>query len=1464
MRRVGRIGGSFLIGILIALAIAAAALFVLTRTPWGVTHVGAYAIRYLQKGIQGRLHVGRIQSGSLLGGVRVADLSITDASGAPFLTADSAVVRYDWRNLIGRRLILDHVEVWRPAIYIAKEPGDTAWNYERIFADTTGAPPGPRKLILITDVRVHDGRTVVAYPYTQPTPIQPADTARLLIRRTPRGIQRMYRFEHVEGAFPRVIWEKPDEEGKLVQVARLATRGYVYDTPFDLRDLRGQIVTRDSIVSFDAPNVRLPDTRAAIVGRVVIREPENAYDVKVDGERVAFRDLQWLYPRLPTEGGGSLDLHFKTVPRGTLWMVTDAHLTAPGTQVAGSFGIVTGDTLYFTQVKLRASPIDLKVISSMLPNGLPVDGLMVGTVIVEGPVSALTTRGDVRLARGATETTARWSGTLDLRGPLAAQGLRVDVADLDLRLLSRFDPDLRLTGAVSGRVEANGRLDRSVRLVAALQHTVPGHPASRIEGAGTVAWSRERSSFDLKLNALPLELSALAESFPALARLEGGVAGPVEVQGSLRDLRVGADLESRAGHLTLTGRFDLTAKRPGYRVEGRLDALRLDRLVDGAPPTTVSGRYAVDGAGAGLEAADAALRLDLDSARVGPVPLRGGTFVGRVRGGVATVDTLRLTTPAGGLTAAGTFGLAPGRTGRLDVRVVADSLGALQPFLFPDTAPGVADERRFAGTLGVTASLTGGLSSFDVDAEATAARLELAAARADSARVRLTGAGLLGKQPRLSLEARADSVRLGPRLLAGLALDARYDAPAGRVRLTAADPAGGDVRLAGEFRRDRDALDGTVDELQFGSGAATWRLAAPVHFHRAGGVLDVDSLSLARAGGGDLRVAGRLAWLNASSPDVPVDFHVDLHQAPLADLLGLATATPPGDGIFTGRLQVHGSARAPEVQGELSGDRIRWGDVELDHLDAQLGYASRRLDLEAQGKVGGAQVFSGSGLIPVDLSLAPVRERAPDEPLRYTLRADSMPASLLTALASGISGTSGRVDGQVSVRGTLRNPRFDGRFDLRNGAFMVDAAGLRYEDVEGSFRMDGVGEIGIDVVARSGGRAHATGSIDLGSSWTNPRLDLTVALEDFLAARRRDVDVTASGDVRLGGRFRAPRLSGRLTVDRGAMYLDEIWRRYQIVALDDPLLFDVVDTTLVSTKRFLPTLMESDFLRNLAVDSFTVDVGREAWLRSRDLNVQLAGGVAVTYRRRDDYLRLTGSLSAVRGTYQLYGRRFDIARGTVEFPGTPGLDPNLNFTATYRVRGAEDNFDIQALVTGTLETPRVRLTSEDRPNIGESDLVSYLLFGRPTYQLSASQKGVTKAASGLLEGSLYGYATSGIEDFARNLGFDYVSLTAAEVAQPDLGAGSSLFESFLDRTRLEAGWYLSDRLFLSFSQPLRITTDARRSTGVRLQWRFRPTWTSEFFSEDWLSRYPNSAPATDQAQSLRRINGFFLFREWGY
>src|SRR5690606_33331653 len=101
-------------------------------------------------------------------------------------------------------------------------------------------------------------------------------------------------------------------------------------------------------------------------------------------------------------------------------------------------------------------------------------------------------------------------------------------------------------------------------------------------------------------------------------------------------------------------------------------------------------------------------------------------------------------------------------------------------------------------------------------------------------------------------------------------------------------------------------------------------------------------------------------------------------------------------------------------------------------------------------------------------------------------------------------------------------------------------------------------------------------------------------------AARRDVEAVGTGTIRLEGRYTAPRLSGSLRIDRGTLYLDEVWHQYNVVALDelDPFLFDGIDTTLVSIRR---SSTSSPFLRNLVVQDFAMDVGRDTWLRGRAL-----------------------------------------------------------------------------------------------------------------------------------------------------------------------------------------------------------------------------------------------------------------------
>ena len=266
-------------------------------------------------------------------------------------------------------------------------------------------------------------------------------------------------------------------------------------------------------------------------------------------------------------------------------------------------------------------------------------------------------------------------------------------------------------------------------------------------------------------------------------------------------------------------------------------------------------------------------------------------------------------------------------------------------------------------------------------------------------------------------------------------------------------------------------------------------------------------------------------------------------------------------------------------------------------------------------------------------------------------------------------------------------------------------------------------------------------------------------------------------------------------------------------------------------------------------------------------------------------LSMLSALQAVRGTYELRvlqnadyrllrdlpGRRFDIRDGTIEFVGTPGIDPNLAIAATYRVRRPEgEPIDVVAEVAGTLQAPRVRLTSESDLPISESELVSYIVFGRSLAELSQAEADVVQGASSTAGEALFASAVllptvTGVlsSTFQSWFGLDYFAVSATAPSDWRF-ASPETYGRFLQDAQVEFGTYALRDVFLVGAVRLpRAGADQSvlNQFGIRAEWRFSPTWTSEFFVEDRFARTPSFGL---QEIEDRRVLGLSLVREWGY
>ncbi|MGK7310698.1 MAG: translocation/assembly module TamB domain-containing protein [Candidatus Longimicrobiales bacterium M2_2A_002] len=1480
-----RVVGYLVMTVVIVAFLVVVAAVGLTHTDFGVERTGQFVIDRLERSVHGTITVGDIGSPSLLGQVTLRDLEIADTGGRPFVRADSARLGYRLATLLRGSVVFDRITLWGADVVIEQLPGDTRWNYERILSDTTSASDtvstapdtasgGDETLILIREATVRDSRVTVRMPWEVE---EGSDTSRLILETVPGGRVRTLRFDSVNVRLPRVVWESPDTRGKLLEVEDLSARAYVWDTPAEIRELDGTVAIRDSIIDIVADRARLPESElSSIDARVITAATGNLYDLEADGDSVAFRDFQWLYPRLPDDGGGTLRFSMETRRSGrTVWLARDARLSSRGSELAGSFGLVTGDTVYFRDVEIRATPLDLDLAGSLLPDGLPASGLLIGTVAFDGPPSALRTEGDLRYrtfdpeGEGA-ESSVRWAGLAGVEAPYRVRELELELRSVDLAQVAQFVPAIRVRGQVQGSVRAEGSLESGLRVDGGLtlDH---GEGRSVVEGSGQVALAGT-PTFDLEFEAQPLALSLVADQLPALEGLRGDARGPVTISGTPNDLTIGLDLATPAGGVVVEGRLSVNG-RTRYRAEGSVSDFRLDRVVSRLPETLVTGRFDVQGAGFDPEDIEGDLSLDVLSATVDGVEIYRGALRGSVSDALARVDSLSFSTEVGELSASGSFGFVEERPGELAFEVMADSLVFLEPLFFGDRPPldvGMEEANRIDGRVTASGRLTGSVPAWRVSGTTRIRSFVF-----DQLKLGRGSLDVVWQPDSLWADASLEALEYGDRRLSSAEGTVQYAAGRGVVSARVRGRRGQALEIESAFQPQGDVADLNLRRLRLATRDGEWTLRDTAEVTVGGAGFWVDSLTVVREPtDARIRVAGVLPWRQPEADEVQeASLTLDLDRVPVGEILRVTQSDTLVDGLVTGTVEVTGTALRPRLDARLDARSFRYGGAVLDSARSRVSYEDRVIDGTVSGWDDGSAIVTGRIHVPIDLALTPMEHRLLDQPMDVTFEADGMSAGLLAFLTPGFRDLGGRVQGRMAILGTTVDPDLEGQLQLMDGSAYFDPLAVAYRDVQLTARMNEGTAVEVEAsLSTRNGRGRIQGTLDLEEP-SDPRFDLTVEARRLDATRRRDVTAIVDGLAQLRGRYTRPVVTGDVRIIRGEMNLDEIWRQHQIVQLDTTL-FQVMDTTEIS---YRPT-PENPFLRNLRVTNMEVTMRRNFWLRSEELAMEVGGTISVEIDRRADDLRLTGTLNVVEGSYELLaqtpagGRRFSIRSGTIEFVGTPGIDPNLNIEAVYRVRRPQgEPLNVVARVSGTLQDPRVALTSDAEIPMSETDLASYILFGRAGAELTQSELDAASTGGLLAAGLFRPVVTGGLSTLTQegltSLGIpvDYVSLSLPEYGVSEYGSAydQSGPAGIFQNAQIEVGFDPTSNVSVIGSVRFRgaETESALRLFGARVEYRPWETWTIEGYIEDQFARTPSfgSSEIAD-----RKVLGITLFREWGY
>jgi len=1523
-RRIVAIVAASVIALLIVIVVGA--VMVATHTDFGRTRLRSLAAGYLARAVKGRgtIYLGRIEGG-LFTGLTIDSLELRDADDSLVLATGPVHAEYNPNDLIDKRILLSRLEITRPHINLRRH-ADRSWNFQRIF------PPGPKKphppqlqfgdYIVSDTVIIRDGTVTITEPWAPPDSLRGAraDSAVRValasdeheIRRTSEGLKLTRRWTGLELRSPRIRIADPDNAGQQFIVGQLDVNES--DPPFRIRNARGPIRLLGDTVWLQIAHFDLPGSTGRASGRVSWGgDHPIAYAVHVIGDSVSLADIHWVHNTLPTSGGGSLTLDIRNEagnPQVLDFAVSrmDVRTTKSRLQGGMTFG-VGAPVLIVKDVVLDAEPLNFDLLRTFNGGTFPADfqGTITGTIRARGgPLNrwmvdnADLTFHDAHVPGATTSLTAR--GGLDILVPSSAtfRALDVNLKPLDLRTPRfLFQSFPRLRGTITG----TARLDSvwtDLRFSQAdlTHHDAPG-PPSHFTGSGRVTYG-DIMRFALNLQAEPLSFTTMAQSYPAI-QLRGSYTGPLHASGTMGDLDLSSTLSGAAGDLSVDGHFDFAA--PGYaaRATGSVTNLNVRTLMESSqyPATQLTGTFRSDVRGDSIANLDGSVLLALDRSRVDSVRVFPSVAAFTFGGGRVHVDSLRVETSAANLSAAGGLGLGPSSSDSLEYTLMVDTLGGLRPYLHPrrsprgaavlalaDPASSIDPEQLAAviadslgGRIVSKGTLTGNIDTLRADGTLTGEDLFFGGdlARHLSGAYHFRG---LPKAPVGMLKAQLDSV-----LFAGMHLSpvsaalSMRDRSTGTLGLDFMSALAGDAYQAAlllSFQRFADSLVLVLDTARVSFPDHAWSLAAPARVVSDSVATSVDSVIVQSGGSRMATFTGRFPV----SGDVRATLQMD--SLPLHDLGMLAQTTVPLGGTGSVSATLKGTRASPIIHFSGQFGDARYGEFHLPVFSASGDYADRRLNAALQLYRNGKQVMTGTASLPMNLALESVPQRMLDDSLRGAVHADSVDLSILETISPQLTHATGTTTTDMLIGGTWTHPTLNGQFRINDGAVTLAKAGIRLRSVNADIRFSAdsiqINQLQASSGSQPGSRMSLTGSIvtpNLRES-RDFGLDLKVAATGFEAINQPSLArLDISGGLELTGTLERPVLSGNLIVDRGSLHISDISQK-QVVNLNDPEFYNIVDTSLVANQGLvqkLPPELERA-VENLRVPSFSIRIGDDVWLRSSEANIKLAGSVDLT--KLGNQRLESGTLRVSRGTYRLnlglVQRTFQVDSGFVTFYGDPNIPAELNIWAAYTVRQANrengQDVTIVAHIGGTLTQPRLELTSNERIPLSNTEILSYLLVGQPTFASgsdAASTDALQSAAAALLP-SVGAVLERALTDQIRFI--DYVQVQTGGTGTQALFSNTGA-SNVLSGTRIGLGKQIGEKTFITANAGLCQLTGAQAGTsfasslGVTIEQQLAHGFSVEASVEP-------SSVALQCRPGLTNIGnrppqyGFDLFREFSF
>ncbi|HEX5131504.1 MAG TPA: translocation/assembly module TamB domain-containing protein [Candidatus Krumholzibacteria bacterium] len=604
---------------------------------------------------------------------------------------------------------------------------------------------------------------------------------------------------------------------------------------------------------------------------------------------------------------------------------------------------------------------------------------------------------------------------------------------------------------------------------------------------------------------------------------------------------------------------------------------------------------------------------------------------------------------------------------------------------------------------------------------------------------------------------------------------------------------GAHVALAAHGALADSSWAGWIDRLDvLHPAVGEWRTGTRATVRLSPALVALDSLSLSSNAS---RLAMHGVWAPGDSAHVDVAL-VDFDLAPVQKFIH------PGASV-TGTMDGTVVARA-DATGRIS------GHAELVPGPGTVTVAGRRLDYQGhvtaqadENGVSAAVDFAlnrdGAKLASVNANFAipgfiAGRDSIGAQPVSGAMDVECRDIGPVLALVRPeVSGAAGALNAHLTPRGTAEDFRLMGNLSLEKARADLPS-GLRLRDIGLSLESDGAGNIALNgAVTSGGGRVEIEArSVRSQKNWVNGTF--TVKGERFQIVNQPEAQIFMSPALEMRVVETRASITGNVTVPYARIEIAEV--PPSAVAQSNDVVF--VEDTLTTRSRWQ---VDTDV---------RVALGDSVSFSGFGLRSRLEGELAVLDQRGQP-TRGRGEIRIKDGKYRAYGTELTIDRGRLIFGGgavdNPGLDIRAIRTTSAQNVMTESGQIVGMNVTGSLRKPEISLFSV--PAMSESEILSYLVLGRPMSNQSSGDQAALASAAMLL-------TMQRGNELTNTLGKQFT------LDEAYIESGDSYKEaSFV------AGKYLSPKLYVSYA-----TGFFEHTNTFRVRYSLSNRWTVQAESGD--------------------------------